>query len=465
MNITKKLISIIIIITIVLCSSLNLFNNISYATEGENSNNTSSGNTPENGQQTQTDTEPSGNTTGSEANNDKTNNESSQEEQNQEQNQNQSQSQNQSETDNTQKITPTTKTTTTTTKTTTAKSNNANLSDLGIKPNDFKGFKPGITSYDVEVENSVTSIEIYAKTQDPYAKATGGGKKNLSEGKNSFNIVVTAQNGTKKTYTINITRKVLEEDKEEKKEENTSSQEINFEENINDKVFGLSKLTVEGIKLSPEFKSDIYEYTANYEGEATALNIMATAGQEGSNVEIIGNENLADGENLINILVTDNEGNIYTYQITLKKNLSESHSPIKKEILLVIGIGAGAILLLIIIIIISRKNKKNNKEKLETLPIIEDTVDEEAERIAFVNSILQTNLETKEEQKPYVQDSWFKKEEKEEKIEKIEKQDEEEHYNGPLIYEPEDNYDYNYEVEEVKEKKHKKKKAKGKRFK
>ena len=69
MNITKKLISIIIIITIVLCSSLNLFNNISYATEGENSNNTSSGNTPENGQQTPTDTEPSGNTTGSEANN------------------------------------------------------------------------------------------------------------------------------------------------------------------------------------------------------------------------------------------------------------------------------------------------------------------------------------------------------------------------------------------------------------
>ena len=458
MNITKKLVSIIIIITIVLCSSLNLFNNISYATEGENSNNTSSGNTPENGQQTQTDTEPSGNTTGSEANNDKANNESSQEKQNQEQNQNQSQ--NQSEADNPPKITPTTKTTTT--KTTTAKSNNANLSDLGIKPNDFKGFRPGITSYDVEVENSVTSIEIYAKTQDPYAKATGGGKKNLSEGKNSFNIVVTAQNGTKKTYTINITRKVLEEDKEEEKEEDTSSEEMNFEENINDKVFGLSKLTVEGIKLSPEFKSDIYEYTANYEGEATALNIMATAGQEGSNVEIIGNENLADGENLINILVTDNEGNIYTYQITLKKNLSESHSPIKKEILLVIGIGAGAILLLIIIIIISRKNKKNNKEKLETLPIIEDTVDEEAERIAFVNSILQTNLETKEEQKPYVQDSWFKKEEKEEKIEK---QDEEEHYNGPLIYEPEDNYDYNYEVEEVKEKKHKKKKAKGKRFK
>lgn len=450
MNITKKLVSIIIIITIVICSNLNLFNTISYA-DDENTNTTEGS-----GQQNQ---ETPSNTTESDNNNQNENKNENASDSNDQQEQEQSQNQSSSEEN-------------TTTKTTTAKSNNANLSDLGIKPNDFKGFKPGITSYDVEVENSVTSIEIYAKTQDPYAKATGGGKKNLSEGKNSFNIVVTAQNGTKKTYTINITRKVLEEDKEEEKEEDTSSEEMNFEENINDKVFGLSKLTVEGIKLSPEFKSDIYEYTANYEGEAASLNIITTPGQEGSNVEIIGNENLADGENLINILVTDNDGNIYTYQITLKKNMSKSQMPMTKEMLLAIGIGAGVVLL-IIIVVISRKiikgKNKIKKEEVESIPVIEDNIDEEAERIAFVNSILQTNVEPKEEQKPYVQDSWFKKEEieeyKEDKEEKIEKQEEEEYYSGPLIYEPEDNYDYNYEEKEEVKNKSKKKRAKGKRFK
>lgn len=447
MNITKKLVSIIIIITLILCSNLNLFNNMSYADE-EDANITSGQNTGEN---TTTGETTQNNTTTSDTNNE-------------ESNENTTQSQDTNQSNNTPKAT----TTTTKTTTTTQKSSNANLSDLGIKPNDFKGFKPSITTYDVEVENSVTSIEIYAKTQDSRAKATGGGKKSLSEGKNSFNIVVTAQNGTKKTYTLNITRKTSTEDKEEEEEKDTSSEEMNFEDNVNDKVFGLSKLSIEGIKLSPEFKTDIYEYTAKYEGEETALNIIATAAQEDSNVEIIGNENLENGDNLINILVTDSEGNIYTYQITLKKNSSANKlfgGQLNKETLLAIGIGAGVVLLLIIIILISRKvrkgKKKINEEPLEELPVIENDIDEEAERIAFVNSILQTNNVQKEEEKTYVQDSWFKKEQSEEDKEEVEKNN----YEGPLIYEPEYNYDFEIEEKEKIKNKHKKKRSKGKRFK
>ena len=82
------------------------------------------------------------------------------------------------------------------------KSNNANLSNLGITPNDFKGFTPGTTKYDVEVPNDVESVNVYATKADKNAKVTGTGNKNLNEGLNTFNIEVTAEDGTtKKTYT------------------------------------------------------------------------------------------------------------------------------------------------------------------------------------------------------------------------------------------------------------------------
>ena len=57
-------------------------------------------------------------------------------------------------------------------------SNNANLSNLGIKPNDFTGFKPNKNSYNVTVPNDVTSIEVYAYKGDEGQSVSGTGKKN-----------------------------------------------------------------------------------------------------------------------------------------------------------------------------------------------------------------------------------------------------------------------------------------------
>ena len=46
------------------------------------------------------------------------------------------------------------------------KSTNANLSDLGITPNDFKGFSPTTLNYAVTVPNNVDKVSVYAKVQD-----------------------------------------------------------------------------------------------------------------------------------------------------------------------------------------------------------------------------------------------------------------------------------------------------------
>ena len=97
----------------------------------------------------------------------------------------------------------------------TTKSLEARLRDLGINPKqyDFKGFKPDTYEYNIEVPNEAEKVYIYATTKDSNAKVkSGDGNIALNEGENKVEIVVVAEDGkTKKTYTLNITRKASEQ--------------------------------------------------------------------------------------------------------------------------------------------------------------------------------------------------------------------------------------------------------------
>lgn len=65
-------------------------------------------------------------------------------------------------------------------------------------------FDKNTTTYNVSID--ATSTTISAAKTDQYASVSGTGNKNLNYGKNTFKVVVTAENGIKKTYTINVTR-------------------------------------------------------------------------------------------------------------------------------------------------------------------------------------------------------------------------------------------------------------------
>lgn len=60
-------------------------------------------------------------------------------------------------------------------------------------------------TYNVTLPNTTEKIKINASTTDSKASLTGIGEKNVSEGLNKFKVVVTAENGYKKTYTLNVT--------------------------------------------------------------------------------------------------------------------------------------------------------------------------------------------------------------------------------------------------------------------
>ncbi|GHV72416.1 hypothetical protein FACS1894201_01460 [Bacteroidia bacterium] len=68
-------------------------------------------------------------------------------------------------------------------------------------------FNADTTNYTVEVPSSTTSLTISATKSSTVATVSGTGSKSLAIGLNTFNVIVTAQDGvTQKTYTITVTR-------------------------------------------------------------------------------------------------------------------------------------------------------------------------------------------------------------------------------------------------------------------
>ena len=251
----------------------------------------------------------------------------------------------------------------TTTKTK-AKSSNANLSNLGMNPNDFTGFSENKTSYDVTVPNNVTQVGIYATKKDSKASLTGTGIKKLQEGQNTANVIVTAEDGTTKTYTINIKRL-------SKNEKQDTTGNLDTKSSSNSKDLELSNLEIEGVNLEPSFESSTYKYEISIKGEQSSLDIKASTNNTSDKVEIIGNENLQNGQNIITILVTNSKSDeVATYQIYVNKNVIDSNTvdnefgKTVKELKIKLWVFRALVVIVVlgIIMLLIIKHKKNKKE-------------------------------------------------------------------------------------------------------
>lgn len=346
----------------------------------------------------------------------------------------------------------TTNSTNTSNTTTTTKSSNANLSNLGIRPHDFSGFKAATTSYKAVVPENTETIEVYAKTQDAKAKVTGTGKKTLQSGDNKVDVVVTAEDGTEKIYTINIVR---------------GDQEGEYDENSGN---GLSELKIGNSDLSPEFNTNVYEYTAKYIGEDTKLEIEAKPTDEDYIVEVTGNENLQEGENTITILVSEKNGNnVATYQITLNKSLVDEEAIAREEAekkakqqktIIGIIVAVLSLIAIIVIIVIKRRKNQNIAEDFSGVSLYRNSnydKEEEQEQEELPKALKEENEEITTNQEKQ-KDSEKEQEYDENEIENMPKEELKEKFLNNYS-----NYEEEYE-EDNKEKK-KKEKRKGKRFK
>lgn len=205
----------------------------------------------------------------------------------------------------------------------TTTSSTAELKMITTSPVDFKGFKSASSGpYKVTVENNVTSIDVSTTKKESGQKVSISGNKNLDVGTNKVTVTVTSADGKNtKSYIIYVTRK--SGDSETPAE--TPPNQIDDEEK---EKLGLSAIILdEGYLLSPEFNTEIYEYTVELNEDLEELEINTIPTKQDAKIEITGNKGLVEGENVITIKVTSADGKeTVEYKVKVIKNLAKTVS-------------------------------------------------------------------------------------------------------------------------------------------
>lgn len=197
-------------------------------------------------------------------------------------------------------------------------SSNANLSNLVPSVGSLSpAFASGTTAYTASVANNVTSLTLTPTAADAAAtikvngNATNSGSASgaisLSVGSNSIPVVVTAANGTAKTYTVAVTR--------------AASSNNN-----------LSGLTLSSGALTPAFSASTVAYTATISDIPTSFTVTPSAADSTATIEVRINGGSYEtvtsgaasssltpttGANTLEIRVTAGNGAQKTYTVTI----------------------------------------------------------------------------------------------------------------------------------------------------
>lgn len=244
-------------------------------------------------------------------------------------------------------------------------SSNNQLKELIIKDGDTKlelnpKFNEDTLDYKLEVGENTNTIDISALPVDEHSKVISGtGSHELKPGENIIKIVVEAEDGTQKTYTVVVTKKDKDKeenpggekpdpkpeekpdpkpeekptpgDKEEKPKPDTDkpTSETGKDSNGNTTIINNNSVnnyisTIEGISLQPNLSHDVNEYHANVGKNTDRLNLKVTPEDQNASVNITGHESLTFGANQITITVTSPSGE--KRDITINVNRSETES-------------------------------------------------------------------------------------------------------------------------------------------
>jgi hypothetical protein len=179
-------------------------------------------------------------------------------------------------------------------------SSNADLATLAVSEGVMvPEFSADVLSYTVAVGNAVESLTITATKAYAASTVEGDGAKTINEGVNPFSIVVTAESGAVKTYSVTVNRPTA----------GASS------------VATLAELTVNG-KSVPEFSADAEEYAVSVEGDVTTATIVAKPTNAGAIVTGAGAgpQLLAVGDNVFEIVVlAEDYVATKTYKVTITR--------------------------------------------------------------------------------------------------------------------------------------------------
>ena len=309
--------------------------------------------------------------------------------------------------------------------------------------------------YTVSVPSNIEKITLNAEVNDKSATLTGTGEKEVSEGDNIFELLVTAENGSQRKYKINIKvedpNPITVETTDGKtgtivKRASTLTKPNTFNEttiNINNEeipafISDITKLTLVGIKIEGEevslyiydevnntftpykeltfnniiiYPKEYNDYPEDYQKYEIELNGEKLTGykiDKNSDFFLIYGLNIETGEeNIYKIDTKENTVSRYTDEETVYLN-----GNIKNLQFIIIVLGAESVLLLIILICVLISKNKSKKLYKKIIKDYENKHSKDKEDEDKKEKIEELKSEEKQEEK---------KEKKEEvKIEKIE---------------------------------------------
>ena len=250
-------------------------------------------------------------------------------------------------------------------------SSDATLSNLGIgksasEPSeyDFTGFTKSGYEYSIEVPYEVTSLDVYYTLSKSTSIADVSGTSDFKVGKNAITILVTAEDGTQKTYTINVTRLAQKTVETEPEENEQNPSQVPEEDGLK-----LTELKISKGKLSPEFSGSVTDYSVTVGSSVENLDITTVANDESATIEFPGNEGLKEGKNVVTILVRSaDDSEIITYQINVTKKSGFDIAGFftnKENQNIMIILGIILILIIIIIVLLVRDGRQDDDDEEE----------------------------------------------------------------------------------------------------
>lgn len=171
------------------------------------------------------------------------------------------------------------------------------VSNATISP----AFNANTTSYTANVPFSVSKLDVKAKAADSKAKVNISSPDLTPDGDTNVTVTVTAENGSKKTYTIKVHRE----------------KDPNYVASSNN---DLSEITVEGFLLSPIFSADRTDYVVWLPYETESVKVNGKAADNKANVQVVGGDNLLPGQdNLVKVICTAENGETKEYTVIVKR--------------------------------------------------------------------------------------------------------------------------------------------------
>ena len=213
-----------------------------------------------------------------------------------------------------------------------------------------KEFDSEVTEYTLIVPAGTTEVTLSGALLNEESEVTGLSTYTLEEDETTVEVTVTEVDGTVKTYLITIVREAVEQPSETVSAveevspvavEEPAVTPITYVYTYSSNNY-LKSLSIKNYEIN--FDKGVLEYKIKVPADIKTLDITAVAEDYRSRVEINGNEEFKEGENVVTIKVTAENGEVREYKIRVNKEakdtdideLEENNGKVEKIVIIIL---------------------------------------------------------------------------------------------------------------------------------